>query len=67
MTFNALREASALPRFQRLDAAISNPWQLNDTAIWCQAHTGTLGQRNRGAERAAHDWLTMKLTVLNRL
>lgn len=44
---NALRCASGFRRIATIDAAIEEPFQIGDSVVWCQAHTGTLGQKNR--------------------
>ena len=60
-TFNAIRSACGHPLVQRMNDAIASPFTLGESRIWCQAHTGALGQNNRGRERVAEDWRTMKI------
>jgi hypothetical protein len=46
--------------------AIDSPFNIGKVRVWCQAHTGALGQNNRnkgGVDRVSHDWLTMKADV----
>ena len=58
--FNALREAMGYRPCKRLTDAISDSVTLNGSAIWCQAHTGALGVRNRGGmDSVRKDWKTM--------
>lgn len=62
-TFNALRKALGLEVAPTINAAIGEPFSRGRARIWCQAHTGALGQngRNRGGiDRVSQDWLAMK-------
>jgi uracil-DNA glycosylase len=58
-TFNAMRFAMSLPPVRPMASAISDPISHNGCTIFCQAHTGAWGQRNRGIERANDDWRRM--------
>jgi restriction system protein len=62
-TFNALSEAFDQPVFDRIGDAIKSQFKLADgPQIWCQAHTGKLGQmtRNRiGPDITNQDWRRM--------
>ena len=65
-TFNAIREAHGLTRLATLSLALGSTFNIGASAIWCQAHTGALGQntRNRGdRQRVSSDWLQMKQAV----
>lgn len=59
-TFNAIRVASSHAPAHRMDEAVASPFTIDKARIWCQAHTGTRGQSNRGRERVAQDWRKMK-------
>jgi restriction system protein len=62
-TFNALRQACELSACRPLSVAIDNPFSIGTTRVWCQAHTGVLGQNNRnrgGIKRVPQDWLRMR-------
>jgi hypothetical protein len=59
-TFNALCRASGASQAARLTLAIGNPIDRDSTRIWCQAHTGGLGVRNRGGKvNVSKDWAAM--------
>ena len=63
VTFNALRQASELAPSYPMELAIKSPFNIGRSRVWCQAHTGALGQnnRNRGrVDRVTADWLRMK-------
>lgn len=60
-TCNGLRRALGLPQAQTLAEAITQPFSYNGSRVWCQAHTGNLGQNNRGREQVAGDWLAMRI------
>lgn len=63
-TFNALRRAVGLAGVPTVGIAITSPFSRGHTRIWCQAHTGALGQngRNRGGiDRVYEDWSAMKI------
>src|SRR5438477_8132572 len=62
-TFNALRQACDLGPCLRIGLAIDSPFNIDSIRVWCQAHTGALGQNNRnkgGVDRVSHDWRKMK-------
>lgn len=63
-TFNAVRRSLALTACKNIDDALDRPIQVSEsTQIWCQAHTGGLGQNNRnrgGVNRVADDWTRMR-------
>jgi restriction system protein len=66
-TFNALRQASGWSRCSPLELAISKPFNIDTASVWCQAHTGRLGQNNRnkgGVNRVSQDWQRMKQAFL---
>lgn len=63
VTFEAMRKAVGLPPVERMALAISSPFPLGRSRVWCQAHTGAFGQmnRNKGDKgRVARDWMKMK-------
>jgi uracil-DNA glycosylase len=60
-TCNGLRRALEMPRAQTLAEAVTHPFSYNGSRVWCQAHTGNLGQNNRGREQVARDWLAMRI------
>lgn len=60
-TFNAIRIVCGHKRAQRMNEAVASPLTLDNSRIWCQAHTGARGQNNRGRERVAEDWRKMKI------
>ena len=67
VTFNALRRACDLNACQQLGVAIENPFNIGSTRVWCQAHTGALGQNNRNQDRVNRvpdDWLRMKADLV---
>jgi uracil-DNA glycosylase len=64
--FNALRETQGLTRLATLSLALESSFNVGASAVWCQAHTGTLGQNTRNRndrQRASRDWLQMKEAV----
>jgi hypothetical protein len=64
-TFNALRQACGLSPSQNLPSAIDSPFNIGESRVWCQAHTGRLS--NRGTfERVSDDWRKMKEDVYGR-
>jgi hypothetical protein len=66
VTFNALRKACGLKRCTNIYAAIESPFNIGAVRVWCQAHTGALGQNNRnkgGVDRVSEDWQKMKVDV----
>ena len=43
-----------------MNEAISSPFMMGTTKVWCQAHTGRMGVSNRGGiEKVSDDWATM--------
>lgn len=63
LTFDAMRRAFGLSRSGSMEAAIASPFLANSSRIWCQAHTGAMGQMNRnrgGLDRVTQDWKRMK-------
>lgn len=60
-TFNALRKAkdSKLVNCYRLDDAFEQRFEYNQSTIFCQAHTGSWGQKIRKKDRVKEDWLMM--------
>jgi hypothetical protein len=65
-TFNALREECGYEPFKLMKDAIASPFDLAETRVWCQAHTGRRGQNNRGRMRVLNDWKRMKEDVSKR-
>ena len=63
VTFNAVRRACHQAACLRMDEAIDSPFKFDTSWMWCQAHTGALGQNNRGKERVVADWQRMKAEV----
>lgn len=66
VTFNAVRRGLGMRRAKTLDEAISNPFTHHETRIWCQAHTGGLGQNLRGRHRVTQDWTAMRTDAFDR-
>jgi restriction system protein len=65
-TFNALRRALGMGIERPIERAISAPFSRGDIRVWCQAHTGALGQNNRnrgGVDRVSKDWRAMRADV----
>lgn len=63
VTFDALRRAHGLARAGKMEPAINSPFTVGNSRVWCQAHTGALGQMNRkkgGVDRVSQDWMRMK-------
>lgn len=62
LTFNAVREASGLEAISPIGMAIDSPFKLGNSKVWCQAHTGSFGQKNRNKgdpTRTQKDWARM--------
>ena len=62
-SFNALRKACGLKSVANVEEAVNSSFVHNHTRIFCQAHTGQLGQNNRnrgGVNRVERDWASMK-------
>lgn len=67
-TFNALRKACGLHVVYSIEEAVNSSFLHGSTKIFCQAHTGQLGQNNRnrgGINRVTKDWTLMR-SELNR-
>lgn len=67
VTFNALRRACDLALSRNLQSAIESHFVYESAQVWCQAHTGVLGQntRNRGGvNRVSKDWQRMKVALI---
>jgi restriction system protein len=59
-TFDALSEVARHPIRRSMSVAIESPFEFNGSYLWCQAHTGGLGIRNRGGiKRVNSDWQKM--------
>ena len=62
-TFNALRRASGLKPIRNLEEGIASSFQIGNSEVICQAHTGQLGKNNRnkgGVNRVDGDWAAIK-------
>lgn len=60
VAFNAVAAAARQPRAKSLGDAISSPFMLGATKVWCQSHTGQMGVNNRGGfEIVSKDWAAM--------
>lgn len=62
-TFNALRKACELKVVNNIQEGIESHFTYKTTEIFCQAHTGMLGQNNRnrnGIHRVTSDWCSMR-------
>lgn len=67
-TFNAIRRACGYKHWLKMDSAIESPFKVGMSQIWCQAHTGRLGQNNRnrgGVDRVSSDWERMKNVIFS--
>ncbi|MEX0654160.1 MAG: hypothetical protein WD534_09985 [Phycisphaeraceae bacterium] len=65
-TFCAMQRATGRRPAANLAEAIGSPLEVESAMIWCQAHTGGLGQANRnrgGVDRVSSDWATMSHTL----
>lgn len=63
VTFESLQSACGLAPAGKMEIAINSPFSVGKSRVWCQAHTGALGQMNRnkgGVDRVSQDWLRMK-------
>jgi uracil-DNA glycosylase len=61
-TFNAMRKACGHRSVDNITEARGAIFQLANARVWCQAHTGALGQINRnrgGIDRVYADWCAM--------
>jgi len=66
VTFEALRSAYGLAHAGKMEPAINSPFTVGNSRVWCQAHTGALGQMNRkkgSVDRVLKDWMRMKEDV----
>lgn len=62
-TFNAIRKACGLRVVYNIQEGIESHFTYSNTEIFCQAHTGMLGQNNRnrgGVHRVTSDWNYMR-------
>jgi len=55
-TFIALRRAYSIPGTPRLNEAINNSIETEQTSIYCVAHTGSRGMNNRSRFQVERDW-----------
>ncbi len=65
-TFHALRVAYGFQKTRTIVDAIDRPFDYEGSRVWCQAHTGWLGQANRnkgGIDRVSEDWERMQRDV----
>jgi hypothetical protein len=63
-TFNAIRRGCGETPATTIAQAIDSPFSAEGPTVWCQAHTGPLGQNNRnrgGVDRVSADWLRMNM------
>ncbi len=58
-TFNALRKSVGLLSCPTIGIAIESVFAIGKSKIFCQAHTGMLGQIGRGYEQVESDWRSM--------
>jgi restriction system protein len=68
--FDAVAVAAGRRRTRSLAEAIASPFEIGNTQVWCQAHTGQLGTmaRNRaGADQVERDWARMAAAYVWRL
>lgn len=68
-TFNALRRSIGRRPIHPIASAISKPFKKRGVLVWCQAHTGILGQNNRrrGNRCRVHfDWRRMRRALRRR-
>ena len=66
-TFNALRKACGLRIVYSIEEAVSSTFIHNQSKVFCQSHTGQLGQNNRnrgGINRVKKDWKLMRSEYL---
>jgi uracil-DNA glycosylase len=69
-TYNAIRKADGYEAIKPLAAAITSPFCLYSSLVWCQAHPGARGQNNRNAGdrgRVAKDWECMAASLGDRV
>ena len=68
-TFQALQIACDHCPSKNLEDAIGSTFEHESSQIWCQAHTGRLGQNNRnrgGEKRVTKDWRMMREAFVGR-
>jgi restriction system protein len=68
--FNAVKIAAGFPAAKSLADAIVSPFEISETQVWCQAHTGQQGTnyRNRnGVDLVTSDWARMASVYNNRI
>lgn len=58
-TFNALRRACGLRASKNLVDAMNSAFEIQSSTVYCQAHTGALGQNARGRPQVEQDWESM--------
>lgn len=66
-SFNALRKSCGLRVVSNMNEAVNANFKHLESTIFCQAHTGQLGQNNRnkgGVNRVASDWELMKSVIV---
>jgi hypothetical protein len=71
-TFNALAVAAGRSPARSLAKAIEDesPFEIGNTQVWCQAHTGQQGTNNRnrnGIDQVAQDWARMTSAYYGRI
>lgn len=65
-SFNALRKSCGLRSVSNMNEAVNANFKYLESTIFCQAHTGQLGQNNRnkgGVNRVVSDWELMKSAI----
>lgn len=55
-TFNAIRCSSGLEEVCNMDEAASQPFDINGSKVFFQAHPSQQSQNKRGARQVANDW-----------
>lgn len=66
VTFRAIQRTCKLPLSKDLNTAVNSSFLHNGIRVYCQAHTGALGQINRkrlGSDQVEKDWLEMSRSV----
>ena len=69
-TYNALRRARGCRLVRSVSDAGETRFDIGGAEVWCQAHTGALGQINRnrgGIDRVSPDWERMARSFSGRL
>jgi len=67
-TFNALRKACGRKVVYSIEEGVNSSFLHNGSRIYCQAHTGQLGQNNRnsgGINRVHSDWDQMRVDYIS--